>query len=335
MKKGTGRLLILITYISIVGTPFLIAQDLGDTVTNKKELFCKKEIIGEEKALIWFDVFEPSGKHNELWLYEEFSMDINAPAIIPKEYIAERLNAHGISDFSVSGGPAYFIPIDSENKGQEEFLFKVLKFIDENRTILEITEKEDVDPLIIVDIFPMPERQIDAVDFVEHITVHVLSVKKDIDGKRKAIMEVRSPSEGLTSRFIATLEVFRPYLVAKKTLERGEAISLSKVTQSFIDKTAVWGEPLTPSDLSVVVTANKKIAPGTVITSAHSTKEKMVRAGSDVIIYHSKGGIQVRLFGRAYESGAMGERIKVKPKNAKRYVKGQIIGKGEVMVYVP
>lgn len=338
MKRGLGKLVLLVIYISIFGISFCLAQDILEKDSQKKKLYVKQEIIEKEDGLIWADVFKPGNWGAELWLFDTCSLEIDVPAILPKEYISQQLEEQGIADITLVGDTTYVIPFNSAadvQEGREQLVSRILEFIDSHRSSLKISEKHSLSPLIKVDIFPMPEWELTYQNGEENIEILVLSTKKDMDGKIKAIMEISHRELGEKSRCITTLELWYPYLVSAKTMVKGEPITPNKVTQRFLETPASWGKPLRTSDLTVIVTANRKILPGTVLTSNHCTKEKMVRAGSDVIIYHQKGGVQIKLTGRAYESGILGEHIKVKPRNAKRYIKGEVIGRGEVMVYVP
>lgn len=274
-----------------------------------------------EKTAVWADLLYADEEPAPPWLYTPLDLPFDTAALIPRDYIEELLKKE--TNKSLIGESIIYIPpLIKENEKGQFFVFLLESF-------KEIEKEKFENSLVSMEIFPEPKKVPQVSD---DTSMRVVSSGKDRDGTKTYVTEVKTRESEDVIRFIATLNFQKPLLIAKNDIAKGELLSSEDVTISYRNHDSLWGHPLDLSDLAVALSANRRIQKGTVITSAFCSKERVIRAGSDILIHLLKGGIHVSLNGRAYESGGLGEVIKVKAKNGTKYLEGEVTAKGEVVI---
>jgi flagellar basal body P-ring formation protein FlgA len=121
-------------------------------------------------------------------------------------------------------------------------------------------------------------------------------------------------------------------LVVARELARAQVVGQADVQVEKRDLSQLTGGYLTDPGLVVGLTAKRRLMPGQVLTNAQVTPRRLVERGQEVMLYVAKPGLRVRMAGEALESGAEGERIRVRNRSSKRIVEGYIEPSGAVRV---
>jgi flagella basal body P-ring formation protein FlgA len=130
----------------------------------------------------------------------------------------------------------------------------------------------------------------------------------------------------------AEIAVYGPTLVAARALQRGEELGAADVRVVEQDLGS-----LPPGSLSVATEAvgkrlKRSIAAGTPVTSSMLKVTQLVRRGQAVVLLAKAGGVQVRSAGKALDSAAKGERVRVENSTSGRVVEGIVVAEGVVQV---
>ncbi len=86
-----------------------------------------------------------------------------------------------------------------------------------------------------------------------------------------------------------------------------------------------------PSDI-VGMEVKRRLMPGQILGTAHVAPRQLIERGQAVTLYAARPGLTVRMKGEALESGAEGQRIRVRNRSSKRIVEGHVEPSGAVRV---
>ncbi len=128
-------------------------------------------------------------------------------------------------------------------------------------------------------------------------------------------------------------EVYRPVGVAARDLPSGEKLTSGAVMVEYrrSDERSQSGVIL-PENLTEGYKTRGFIRKGAPISSYNIERDYLLKAGEHVVVVYRKGSISLRLEAVAYESGARGDRVKVRPVRATKNMYGVVISSGEVLV---
>jgi len=98
-----------------------------------------------------------------------------------------------------------------------------------------------------------------------------------------------------------------------------------------------WSSPVQGSGNFDVYIEQYNVTPGGQLPGYKKVewKEKEVKAGDTILIHFRKGGIDLKIDGMAYASGARGDMVAVKPSTTTKRFKALVIGHKEVTVEIP
>jgi len=121
-------------------------------------------------------------------------------------------------------------------------------------------------------------------------------------------------------------------LVLTRAVAAGDTVSADMLAQETRDATRIVGAPLADPSAAIGQTTHRALAAGSVLTAAHLRAPDAVRRGDQVTLVSRRGGIEVRMAGRALAAGGPGERISAENLSSRRRVQGVVMGDGEVLV---
>lgn len=135
-------------------------------------------------------------------------------------------------------------------------------------------------------------------------------------------------------RINAVVRITRPGRViqANRRIERGEIIRAEDISEKIVDLYEVQAGSQMLSSEIIGLVASRTIAPHSIITSSSIEKLKLIKRGDSVNLKVSIPGIEISIAGSAYESGALGEIIRVKNISSGKIISGRVTGAGEVII---
>jgi flagella basal body P-ring formation protein FlgA len=125
---------------------------------------------------------------------------------------------------------------------------------------------------------------------------------------------------------------FVPVFFAAQELPAGSVLSREVVELREEDITSIEGGFLCPNDRLEGFRTTSSIRRGERIDPARLERHYLVRAGETVTLVFIRPGLRVMVPGRAYGSGAAGDRIEVRPRDTSRRFSGVVSLSGEVLV---
>lgn len=137
--------------------------------------------------------------------------------------------------------------------------------------------------------------------------------------------------DGWSVRVPVALNVFRQVLVASRPLLRGDGVVAADVHAEERDITRLGYGYIESLDQLAGRALARPLAVGSVLTPAALGGRRMVRAGDQVQLIATLGGIEVRASGIALGSGDSGARLRVRNGSSGRVIDAVVRAPGEVL----
>lgn len=126
------------------------------------------------------------------------------------------------------------------------------------------------------------------------------------------------------------LAIFRPVVVATRTLSPGSLIGADDVQLVKVDVTRITGEYLPDLDAAVGMSAKRPLTQGRPVTAQQIVPPVVIRRGEAVVISAATASIAVKMSGVAMTDGRRGEQIRIKNQGSSRIIEARVIGPGQV-----
>lgn len=130
----------------------------------------------------------------------------------------------------------------------------------------------------------------------------------------------------------ANIKVFGPALVTTRSLARGAALALSDVSVVETELSALSYGHLDSVDEIQDLATLRALPAGTVLTPSMLKAPQLVRRGDRVSLRSGQGPIHVEMQGEAINSGARGDRVRVRALNSERVIEGWVVSASVVKV---
>ncbi len=130
----------------------------------------------------------------------------------------------------------------------------------------------------------------------------------------------------------AQVGILEKVVIASRNLSRGTHLTPDDLHLEERDITQLHRGYLTKISQAVDKTITRMVRQGTPLAPHKINAMNAVKRGANITILSTIGSIEVRVKGVALESGAVGERIKVKNSRSKRHLYAQIISSTLVKV---
>lgn len=146
-----------------------------------------------------------------------------------------------------------------------------------------------------------------------------------------ATVEVSCP-EGW--RLFVPLRVSRhqTVLVLSRTVAAGEAITADTFMAQQRDATRIAGAAIADPAEAIGRSARRTLVAGSVLTAGDLVTPRLVRRGDTIALVSNRGGIEVRMAGRALADAGVRERVSVENLSSRRVVQGMVDETGNVQV---
>lgn len=121
-------------------------------------------------------------------------------------------------------------------------------------------------------------------------------------------------------------------LVLSRGLAAGETVGTDAFTLETRDASRIAGAALADAAAAVGRVARRTLPAGSVLAAGDLLSPRLVRRGDSVPLVARRGGLEVRMAGRALGDAGENERISVENLSSRRVVQGVVGPGGEVVV---
>lgn len=135
-----------------------------------------------------------------------------------------------------------------------------------------------------------------------------------------------------TIRATADVSHRRNILVIAKKVRRGQLLGPSDVKTQQVNWTQSQNTPLTQAEQAVGLMVSRNLDKGAPLLDRDVQAPVVVKRGENITVRAISGGFVVRMVGRATESGAMGEVIRIQNPVSRKYFHVRITGRSEGVV---
>jgi len=133
-------------------------------------------------------------------------------------------------------------------------------------------------------------------------------------------------------RYLFRVERKASVVIAKRTIEKGSTIRTSDVTSKNLIVASSQERYAERLDEVVGKVALGRILSGRKIALRHLRRTYVVRRGERVMVSALAGGLQIKMKGKAVESAARGDRVRVVNPSSGKIFQGVAVGNGLVRV---
>jgi flagella basal body P-ring formation protein FlgA len=112
----------------------------------------------------------------------------------------------------------------------------------------------------------------------------------------------------------------------------GEAIAADALATETRDVSRIAGAVLADPAHAVGRVARRTLTAGTVLSAGDLVAPRLVRRGDQVALVSRRGGVEVRVAGRALGDAGEDERVAVENLSSRRVLQGRVGPGGEVLV---
>lgn len=121
-------------------------------------------------------------------------------------------------------------------------------------------------------------------------------------------------------------------LILNRGLSAGETVTAADITTSTRDASRIAGAALADPAAAVGRVARRTLQAGTLLSASDLLSPRLIRRGDSVELVSRRGGVEVRVAGRALADGGENERVTVENLSSRRVVQGTVAGSGDVLV---
>lgn len=124
----------------------------------------------------------------------------------------------------------------------------------------------------------------------------------------------------------------QPVVVLVRGVAAGEAIPADAVATEARDTSRIAGAALADVSQAAGQVARRTLPAGTVLSAGDLAAPRLVRRGDPVALVSRRGGVEVRVSGRALGDAGENERVAVENLSTRRVLQGRVGPGGDVVV---
>lgn len=124
----------------------------------------------------------------------------------------------------------------------------------------------------------------------------------------------------------------QPVVVLVRGVAAGEAIPADAVATEARDTSRIAGAALADVAQAAGQVARRTLPAGTVLSASDLAAPRLVRRGDQVALVSRRGGVEVRVSGRALGDAGENERVAVENLSTRRVLQGRVGPGGDVVV---
>jgi len=121
-------------------------------------------------------------------------------------------------------------------------------------------------------------------------------------------------------------------LVLNRGVAAGEVISLADISTVKRDTARIAGAVLSRPEAAVGRVARRALAAGSLLAATDLVAPRIVRRGDNVALVARRGGVEVRMAGKALGDAGEGDRVSVENLSSRRVMQGVTTSAGDVLV---
>jgi len=121
-------------------------------------------------------------------------------------------------------------------------------------------------------------------------------------------------------------------VVLARGVSAGETLAADALSTAQRDASRLAGTPLSDPAQAVGQVARRAMVAGTVLGAGDLAAPRIVRRGDRVALVSRRGGVEVRVAGRALGDAAVDERVSVENLSSRRILQGRVAPGGDVLV---
>lgn len=121
-------------------------------------------------------------------------------------------------------------------------------------------------------------------------------------------------------------------LVLVRGIAAGQPVTEDAMTRETRDASRIVGATLSDPAQALGQVARRTLTAGSVLLSGDLLAPRLVRRGDNVALVSRRGGVEVRMNGKALGDAGENERIRVENLSSRRVVQGVVAADGEVWV---
>jgi len=146
-------------------------------------------------------------------------------------------------------------------------------------------------------------------------------------------VEVSCPDAGGWRLFVPVkVRRNQAVLVLNRGVAAGEVLGAADITTVQRDTARIAGAALSDPAMAVGRAARRTLSAGSLLSANDLVAQRLVRRGDSVALVSRRGGVEVRVAGRAMADAGENERVSVENLSSRKIVQGTVAASGDVFV---
>ena len=140
------------------------------------------------------------------------------------------------------------------------------------------------------------------------------------------------PANGAVVQVSASLDVTAPHVLVTQAINRGHAVDASTIETRDGALTGIPLVAIAPPEDVVGSRALRPLTPGEVVLASFIALKRVIEPGDRVIVVAIAGAVEVTATYEAADGGRIGDTIRVRNPQTRKYIRGRIVKAGLVEV---
>ncbi|WP_282296645.1 flagellar basal body P-ring formation chaperone FlgA [Stenotrophomonas sp. PS02289] len=146
-------------------------------------------------------------------------------------------------------------------------------------------------------------------------------------------VEVSCPDAGGWRLFVPVkVRRNQTVLILNRGIAAGETIGVADITTAQRDAARIAGAALADPAAAVGRVARRTLAAGSLLSANDLVAQRLIRRGDSVSLVSRRGGVEVRVAGKALADAGENERVSVENLSSRKIVQGTVAASGDVFV---
>ncbi len=146
-------------------------------------------------------------------------------------------------------------------------------------------------------------------------------------------VEVSCPDAGGWRLFVPVkVRRNQTVLILNRGIAAGETVGAADITTAQRDAARIAGAALADPAAAVGRVARRTLAAGSLLSANDLVAQRLIRRGDSVSLVSRRGGVEVRVAGKALADAGENERVSVENLSSRKIVQGTVAATGDVFV---
>jgi flagella basal body P-ring formation protein FlgA len=121
-------------------------------------------------------------------------------------------------------------------------------------------------------------------------------------------------------------------LVMNRAIGAGQVISADAFTAETRDASRIVGAAVADPAQAIGQVARRTLSAGSVLSASDLVAPRLIRRGDNVALVSRRGGVEVRMAGKALGDAGENERVMVENLSSRRVIQGTVAAGGDILV---